>query len=431
MAKKTIFNNEEINSKYSNVKPLSSSTVRAVTPDTNLFTNKEINSKYSSIAPLLNNTANTIKENIFKTAPITSTSTSTSTSTATSTSTSTDDSSSLYDLFRNNYPTLSSDSYSSSFGGGGMIDISNILRAYEEGAEANRNVVKQTYETARNDLLTSLKRFQEQNAKDVQNQQRAYLSNQASLESAIAQADRQNRISAAARGLGGSGLQQLAQLQNLLSQGQTISNMATENESVMDKLRTLLRNTEEDTNKKLENALTTYNNALSSINSDLAMNKANIEYQAREAAENRAAAARNAAASTKAQIDAQNQQYNIQAQEDAKAFNASLSRLQKDYDNELKSATSSKAMNKARTNYETKLADLLEAYSIGSDNSIYNNAYNYLANNFSTTSAQARAEQDLKDLEKRTTLWNWIVNPGDYIDAKNELKGTPGKFRIW
>lgn len=180
-----------------------------------------------------------------------------------------------------------------SYGGGGRTDLSGIFASLEQGANTQRQIAKDTYESRRADLLTSLKRFQEDNARDVQNQQRAYLSNQASLESAIAQADRQNRISAAARGLGGSGLQQLAQLQNLLSQGQTISNMATENQSVMDNLRKLLANKEEDISTEESRALQTYNNTLNEIASNLAMNKSNYEYQASEAALNRAANASN------------------------------------------------------------------------------------------------------------------------------------------
>ena len=236
-------------------------------------------------------------------------------------------------------------------GGYYTLDIGDMLKAYEQQADADRAVAKQSYDTARNDLLTSLKRFQdqyntskedlattlnrykqeydtsldtlatalnrykEQNALDVQNQQKDYVSGQAAIEAAIQQADRQNRISAAARGLGGSGLQQLAQLQTLLSQGQNISNLANENQSVMDALRKALANKEEDTNKSrealrreytnreedtnralealrkeytnreedintnLSNLLNTYTNNLNSINARLATNKANAEVQ--------------------------------------------------------------------------------------------------------------------------------------------------------
>lgn len=171
--------------------------------------------------------------------------------------------------------------YDGSGGYGGYVapslDISGLLAAYQSQADADRATAKQTYDTTRNDLLTSLKRFQEQNAKDVENQQRSFLSNQAALESALSQADRQNRISSAARGLSGSGLQQLAQLQNLMSQGQDISDLATDNSQKMDTLRKALQEYQTDTDTKLNSALNIYNNALNSIEANLAKSKADAE----------------------------------------------------------------------------------------------------------------------------------------------------------
>ena len=174
--------------------------------------------------------------------------------------------------------------YNNLYGTGGTggyytLDITNMLKAYNQLADADKAAAKQTYDTTRSDLLTSLKRFQEENALNQENQRKAYLSGQASLESAREQADRQTRISAASRGLGGSGLQQLAQLQNLINQGQDISDLATSNQSAMDKLRTLLTQKEEDTDKALANANTTYENALKQINANLAANIANAEIQ--------------------------------------------------------------------------------------------------------------------------------------------------------
>ena len=171
--------------------------------------------------------------------------------------------------------------YDGSGGYGGYaapsLDISGLLAAYQAQADADKATAKQTYDTTRNDLLTSLKRFQEQNAKDVENQQRSFLSNQAALESALSQADRQNRISSAARGLSGSGLQQLAQLQNLMSQGQDISDLATDNSQKMDTLRKALQEYQTDTDTKLNSALNIYNNALNSIEANLAKSKADAE----------------------------------------------------------------------------------------------------------------------------------------------------------
>ena len=136
-------------------------TIKKTKPNENIFNNDAINSRYANVSSALNNTRNTIGTNIFKTAPSSSSSVTNDGDTIVPVS-------SLVETMRGSYP-----SYSSSYSGGGpgMIDISNILAAYEQGAQAKRDIAKQNYETRRSDLLTSLKRFQEQNAKDVSNQQ--------------------------------------------------------------------------------------------------------------------------------------------------------------------------------------------------------------------------------------------------------------------
>ena len=219
------------------------------------------------------------------------------------------------------YPEAGSGSSSGGSGSGAYSYVSsvkpyldNMIAAYREGAEANKALAKSNYDNkvaslnnilrqaeddytyAESDLLTSLKRFQEQNAKSLENQRKSYLTDQAALESARLEADRQTRIDAAARGLGGSGLQQLAQLQNLINQGQDISNLASDNQSILETLRTQLAEQTEDINTKkekarkvLENArkdnetglanlLNDYNAQLQGINADLANQIANAEY---------------------------------------------------------------------------------------------------------------------------------------------------------
>ena len=167
---------------------------------------------------------------------------------------------------------------SSSGGGGGYnvakADISGLLAAYDQQADAARQVAETKYNNTRNDLLTSLKRFQEQNARDVANQKQGYLSEQANLESAREQANRQNRISASARGIGGSGLQQLAQLQNLMGQSAEVSQAANKNQTAMDKLATLLREYEEDNATKMQRNEDERTKTLNSIASTLASQKA-------------------------------------------------------------------------------------------------------------------------------------------------------------
>ena len=341
-------------------------------PNTNIFNNAQINSKYPTASSTINNTPATIKQSVTKTAPTASTTQTAQPVTSTE---------SVADILRANYPTLASGGYGS--GGAGMIDISNLLKAYDDAAAANKAVVEQSYNTQRNDLLTSLKRFQEQNAKDVESQQKTFLANQALVESAIAEADRNNRINAAARGLGGSGLQQLSQLQTLMSQGQTISDLATENQTTVDKLRELLANTEEDTKTALSDLEKTKENTLMGINSDLGMNKANIEYQAREAAANRA----QMEASAAAQIAAQNAEYEAAAREDERALNSQLAILQGDYEealNSIKNMSSKEIKNAFKDEkgkslyknydeakkgiydtYRTNLSSIIGSYNVG------------------------------------------------------------------
>lgn len=179
-----------------------------------------------------------------------------------------------------------SDGYSSSGGGGGysssasrVPDISGLLAAYDQQADASRKIAQNSYDTTRNDLLTSLKRFQEQNAKDVENQKQGYLAEQSGLDYAREQANRQNRVAASARGLGGSGLQQLAQLQTLMSQGEDISQAAASNQKAMDALRQALQQKEDDTNTNLSKAQSTLDSTLAQIEANLAQQKAQAIYE--------------------------------------------------------------------------------------------------------------------------------------------------------
>lgn len=173
-------------------------------------------------------------------------------------------------------------------------DISGLLQAYENEAATQRKIANDTYNTTRNDLLTQLKRYQENNAKDVQNQKQSYLTEQSNLESARESANRQSRISSAARGLGGSGLQQLAQLQNMMSQSADVSKAANENQSAMDALATALREYTEDNETKQKEALTTRDNALATIASTLRSQIENAEAE-RDREYTNAKNARNAA----------------------------------------------------------------------------------------------------------------------------------------
>lgn len=264
--------------------------------------------------------------------------------------------------------------YKGSSGGGGgysvaKADISGLLSAYEKQAESARQAAETKYTNTRNDLLTSLKRFQDENARNVQNQKTSYLSEQASLESAREQANRQNRISAAARGLGGSGLQQLSQLQNLIGQSEQISRSAGSNQEAMDKLATLLRNYEEDSDTKMKQNEQERSDTLNSIASTLASQKAAAIAQNEQNYVNAVNAARAQAAATRAA----NSSF---AKQSAGAASGALSLWQSQLQDELKQAQDksgrmsksayANARNEIKNKYMDQLVQLQDLYGLNS-----------------------------------------------------------------
>lgn len=165
-------------------------------------------------------------------------------------------------------------------GGAYRPDTSGVIAAFNKEADALRANAKSQYDTTRKDLLDKFERFKVANEKSRNNQKQSYLTNQSAIELAKEQADRQSRISNSARGLGGSGLQNIAEIQNELGVQGDISKLAGENQYVMDDLTTQLKNEQEDTNKGIANAKTIYDNSLRSIASDLANKIAQANYEA-------------------------------------------------------------------------------------------------------------------------------------------------------
>ena len=174
------------------------------------------------------------------------------------------------------------------------VDLTGVKNAYksldevyrqnassgEESARSLYDLTKSNLESARNitrsDLLKSIERFREENNRNREAQRRDYLLGQAELEDARMEANRQSRISAASRGLSGSGLQQLAQLQNLLGQSQDISNLITANQDEMDNLKRALSQKEEDYNTGLSRAEEAYNLGIKGAEKTLTDTLANI-----------------------------------------------------------------------------------------------------------------------------------------------------------
>lgn len=162
----------------------------------------------------------------------------------------------------------------SSGGGAYKPDVSALLDSYNQQNEAANQAAKTKYDITKNNLIESLKRYQESNMKQQQQQQQDLLNTQSELENIGAAQSREARINAGTRGLSGSGIQQLNQLQRLASQGNKVTDVASKNTEALTKLNDALVSKQEKTDEALADALNTYTNAV---------NKANTAYGDRAA----------------------------------------------------------------------------------------------------------------------------------------------------
>ena len=144
------------------------------------------------------------------------------------------------------------------------IDLTSIINDYNKNNQATIDTLNKTLgdtintlntknNQTRNDLLTSLKRFQESNAESMRTQQQDFNASRASLEDEAFMNQRNAMANASSRGLGGSGLQQLAQLQNRIAAGKNVSALAQKNQNAQDALRKALTQEEEDYKTKVTN----------------------------------------------------------------------------------------------------------------------------------------------------------------------------------
>jgi hypothetical protein len=216
---------------------------------------------------------------------------------------------------------LSSYASSSSGGyGGSPIDLTDILNTYSNSAEAQKQTIRDTTAASikalqdseasqRASLTKALERFQEDTDKQRQQQQSSFNSSRADLEAQSYLANRQALQSAAARGLGGSGLQQLAQLQNLISTGNETSELAQSNTDTLNSLAQALSRQEEDTKTqlselasnlatKIQDLNTSQANQLNEIDTNTASLMSQLQYQEAVRAQELAASASAANASS-------------------------------------------------------------------------------------------------------------------------------------
>lgn len=245
---------------------------------------------------------------------------------------------------------------SSSSGGGGVankIDITPMINSLKEGAAANKKTISDKYTQERNRLSTQLKQYQENTATARRQAMDAYNSARADLEEQSYMNMRAAQQSAASRGLGGSGLQQLAQLSSQIESSNQTSDLSEQNTETQNDLTKALKDMESQINTAISDANTNEKNELTQIDTNTAQAIAQAQYQEEVRFQNALAeaAARNAAIA--AQRDAQNQELAMAMN----GYTGTLNALLKGGVDQLTQAFTESAYGKG--NYSKKNADAL------------------------------------------------------------------------
>lgn len=184
-----------------------------------------------------------------------------------------------------NYDNIYNEIYSSgsSTGGATKVDVTALLNAYKQQADAANAVAQQTHNSKREQLLNHIKRAYAANDLARAQQSQNFINDQANLEAANMSNARAARVQAGNMGLSGSGIQQLAQLKNLIGQANAISEVSNKNMAALEKLRSSLATTDEKAMAQLDDALNDYTTAVLGNNSKMAKNSANIVMDAETA----------------------------------------------------------------------------------------------------------------------------------------------------
>lgn len=203
---------------------------------------------------------------------------------------------------------------SSSSGGGGVanrIDMTPYINSLREGAAANKKTISDTYAAQRNQLAQQLKQYQENTATARRQAMEAYNSARADLEEDAYMNMRAAQQSAASRGLGGSGLQQLAQLSSQIESSNQTSNLSEQNTDTQNELTKALKDMEQQINTGINDLTTEERNKLTEIDTNVSQAIAQAQYQeevryqqalAEAAARNAAIAAQDRAADRELQL---------------------------------------------------------------------------------------------------------------------------------
>ena len=183
-----------------------------------------------------------------------------------------------------NYDDIYDEIYSSSKGTGATkVDVTALLNAYKQQADASNAIALQNFNSKRDQLLQSIKRAYTQNELNTLQQNQAFINNMADLEASNIANTRGARVQAGQMGLSGSGIQQLAQLKVLLGQANAVSEVASKNEAALAKLRDSLADFDTKAMAGLEDTTNEYAKAVLGANNKMATNSANIVMDAETA----------------------------------------------------------------------------------------------------------------------------------------------------
>lgn len=125
-------------------------------------------------------------------------------------------------------------------GGGGVsaqrINLDEAINALRGTAESKKALVREKESTARQTLLDYITKIQDQSAREKQRQIEQYGKTRSDIEEQSFMSQRAAASGASSRGLGGSGLQQLAQLQSQIAAGKETSEAAAKNTELQQEL---------------------------------------------------------------------------------------------------------------------------------------------------------------------------------------------------
>ena len=286
---------------------------------------------------------------------------------------------------------------SSSGGGRGVsagsrIDLTPYINSLKEGAANQKKTISDSYKSLRNQLTQALKAEQENTAIARRQAMEAFNASRADLEENAYMNARAAQQSAASRGLGGSGLQQLAQLSSQIESSKQTSDLAETNTNTQNDLTKALKDYSDKINTQITDYTTEERNKLAEIDSNVASAIAQKQYEEevryQQALQNAAATNASIAASTKAASNEQKLQIATVLASIQSAADSLLNEGTKAINNVINKKSSYKtgrayedALQKQYDKYEDKIRETIAAGELGSD--LGNQYTNYYLNQLS------------------------------------------------